>query len=177
MSDHFLIEFTKPKNPKIISNLIMKVQGSKYSHVRVKWTSSSGITLVYEASRSSVKFVGPISQNKHPVEVVRSYRIAVDPVEFRSLIDVCITYADVSYGSLQLIGMGLTRLLKLKKNPFGDDIKTQVCSELVSNILEKVKNWKHDMDMEVAGPKELDLFMASKVSEGLAELIIPKAAL
>ena len=177
MSDHFLVEFTRPKDSKLISNLIMKIQGSKYSHVRVKWTSSSGITLVYEASRSSVKFVGPISQSNHPVEVIRCYKITVSPTEFRSLIDVCITYADVSYGTLQLIGMGLVRLFKLKKNPFGDGAKTQVCSELLSKILERVKKWHHDMDMEIAGPKELDLFMASKVDQGMVELVIPKAPL
>lgn len=151
------IEFTKPhssyKKYPILSWIIRLLEGTEYSHVRLVWVNGTNRKLVYEASGTSVKFVGTLAQKDKPVEVLDSYEIDIDTEEYRKLIDTCMKYADVSYGIKQLVGMGLTYLPWVKTNPFADGRKSQVCSEIVGEVLREVKGVNIDESLDIAGPK------------------------
>jgi len=153
------IEFTKPDPAKIkfpiVSWLIRLFQRSKYSHVRLRWQSTSGVEIIYEASGSEVKVIGELSQQDHPIEVVKSYTVKVSRDQYRALIRL-FRYAGVKYGYLQILGIALVTIFKLAKNPFSDGRKSQVCSELVGLFITEVKKWDLPLDLDIAGPKEID---------------------
>ena len=161
MSDRKLyIEFTRPhedyKKYPLLSWFIRAFEQTPYSHVRLTWVNSTNRKVVYEASGMSVKFMGTIAQEDHKVVVCDSYEIDITREEYRALIDLCMEYAGISYGIMQLVGMGLTYLPWIEKNPYSDGRKSQVCSELVGAFLERVKKVDVAEDLDIAGPKDIN---------------------
>lgn len=162
MSRKVYIEFTKPdlryKKFPVYSYAIRAVECTEYSHVRLRWQSTSGVEIIYEASGTGVKVIGKEAQSQFPVEVVKCYEVDVANEEYRSLIRL-FRYASVTYGILQAFGILLVRMFNKKKNPFSDGRKSQVCSELVGLFLIEVKGWEIDFDLDVAGPKAIDKYL------------------
>lgn len=154
-----VIEFTKPAECKPLSAIIRAVDNTPYSHVRLRWVNSVGVDIVYEASGTSIKFLGPIAQQSTPVKVLKSYSFELDREQYRELVKICMTYAGIKYGILQLFGIGLVRLFKLKKNPFADGRRSQVCSELVGRILIEVMGLPFDVNLDIAGPQDIEHFL------------------
>jgi len=151
------VEFTKPRKTKIavFSWLIRLVQGTPYSHVLLRWVNSVGVELVYEASGRMLKFLGP-KAHKDRYYVIRSYKIPVSRDEYRETIKLCMENAGVDYGLKQAFGIALVHIFKLKKNPFSDG---QVCSEIVGHFIEQVKKQNTGLDLNIAGPKEIDEYL------------------
>ena len=164
------IEFTRPKQDRFafFSKLIRLFQKTKYSHVRLHWTNSTGRDVVYEASGSKIHFLGELAQPTKPVEVLHLFTVPLNNEEYRALIDLCMKYAGLKYGVWQSIGIGLSIFLKLKKNPFSDGYRSQVCSELVGRFLEEVLELPINIDLDIAGPKEIYLILEDAVKADLS---------
>lgn len=151
-----IIEFTRSrKKLPLFSWLIQLVQRTKYSHVRIKWKAMREITVIYEASGSSLKFIGPMADEENPVEVVSSYKFNFSLEQYREMVKLCMKYANIEYGKKQIFGIGLVRAFGLKKNPFADGKKSQVCSEVIGTILEDILGWNTGLDLDIAGPREI----------------------
>ena len=172
MSRTITIEFTRPVGKKIpiFSYAIRAVQGTEYSHVRLKWKNRSGIDAIYEASGSTVGFIGTLAQQKHKVKVVKSYELHLDDSQYRGLIDLCMTYAGVNYGVLQIFGILLTSIFNLDSNPLSNGKYSQVCSELVGRFLEEVMGFNVNVDLDIAGPRQIDECLQDLVTRQLAHL-------
>jgi hypothetical protein len=152
-----LVQFTRPKKWfQPISWAIRKFQKTEYSHVRISWMAMKTVPVVYEASGSSLKFIGPMAAKDNPVHIAHQYNINLSIEQYRELVRTCMTYANIEYGKKQLVGMGITRIFGLKKNPLADGKKSQVCSEVVGHLLQKILGWDIGLDLETAGPKELN---------------------
>jgi len=133
------IEFTKPASGfQPLACAIAAVEGTKFSHVRLRWKNSAGVEVVYEASGTQVKFIGEIAQANSPVRVCDSFYIDLDVESYRRLIYQCMRFAGVSYGFLQLVGLLFMRVFKLKKNPYPNGFKGLICTELVARVLSYV---------------------------------------
>ena len=156
------IDFTKPdpavKKFPIYSYIIRAVEGTKYSHVRLRWKSSSGIQIVYEASGIAVKVIGEVAAPQFPVEIVKSYKISVTREQYRNLIKL-FRFASVKYSIKQAFGILLVKLGLYKKNPLSNGRKSQICSELVGLFIQEVKQWEIDFDLDTAGPLAIDEFL------------------
>jgi hypothetical protein len=153
------IEFTRPKGKifPFFSWLIRLVERSRFSHVRLTWVNSTKTKVVYEASGSQVSFFGPKAQEKRPVVIEKMYEVDISKEEYRALVKICMEYAGVKYGAMQILGIVLSYLFFLKKNPLtpkGD--YSQVCSEIVARFLEDVKNVDIKGDLNIIGPKGLE---------------------
>lgn len=72
----------------------------------------------------------------------------------------CVDLAGVKYGTLTLLGMGFERLTGIR-SPFRDGGKTYVCSELIAEVLKQCNIANINLDLELAGPKQLELAVAS----------------
>jgi len=159
MNDRRLVEiqFTRPNRWfQPLSWLIRKVQGTPYSHVRLAWNGVGGkVPVIYEASGRSLKFIGPIAAKNLNVKIVDSFKFNIDNNQYRSLVELCINYANVDYGKKQLIGIGLVHSFGLNHNPFADGRRSQVCSEVVGHFLEKILGWDLGVNLDIAGPKEI----------------------
>jgi len=144
------IEFTKPKNPNILSRIISLIEGTEYSHVRLRFND-----YVYEASGISVHFQGKIAQTYCPAELLHTYSVELDIEQYSKLLKLCMDNAGIEYGFKQLIGIGLVRLFGLKNNPFSDGRKSQVCSEIIGRFLQEILNIGKDLDLDIASPKDI----------------------
>lgn len=150
------LQFTRPAKWKPLSAAIRAVQGTKYSHVRFAWNGMGGtLPVIYEASGSYLKFIGPIAAEDKAVFVCKSYTFDLSLDDYRKTVKLCMKYAGVRYGKVQVIGMGIAMALGLRKNPFSRGIKYQVCSEIAGYFLKEVLGWDIDLDLDIAGPKEI----------------------
>lgn len=159
--------YTRPKsgfNP--ISRLIRWVESTPYSHISIRWYSKRGLEINYESSGShDLRFIGSeIFNEKYHVVDTQTLEVA-DKLRTK-LNEYCLKNAGRSYGRLQIIGMGIARLLRLNRNPVADGKKTQVCSELVGYILTEILNIKLDgANYEVIGPRELHNIVEEYINE------------
>lgn len=155
------IGFSKPKNHKfpIFSWLIRLCERTSYSHVYVKWHSRGADTnVLYEASGSNVKFLGEKVYNDR-VQPIHEYEVEIDKETYRRLLKFCMENAGIDYGLKQAFGIALVKIFKLKKNPFSDQRKSQVCSELVGHILEDVLGKDLDIDLDIVGPRAIKEYL------------------
>ena len=151
------IQFTRPlKAFPVFSWVIRWFQKTEYSHVRLCWLGAAGsVPVIYEASGSNIKFIGPVAASENKVEVIREYVFRIEKEDYKRLVILCMTYASVEYGKIQILGMALAYMFDLKKNPFSVGRKSQVCSEVVGVFLSEILGWKLDIDLDIAGPKEI----------------------
>jgi hypothetical protein len=158
------IEFTRPKKlqHQLLSTLIRIVEGTSYSHVRLHWTNSVGADIVYEAGGTSVKFKGKLAQDQKPVKVMKEYEVEITKEQYRNLIKVCMDNAGLEYGFKQLVGILLVRVFGLKNNPLSQGRKSQVCSEIVGRFLQEILNIGHELNLDTAGPKDIQYVLDNK---------------
>lgn len=164
------IEFTRPKTNKPLSCAIMAVEGTKYSHVRLRWKTSWGAETVYEASGVSVKFVGPVAMQERPVEVIHSYALQLSDEQYKALLRLCIEYSGLSYGTLQLVGILLVRVFGLVKNPLSRGRKSQVCSEIVGVFLQDILGIGRQLNLDIAGPRDIQKVLEDTLSSNVVSL-------
>jgi len=153
------IEFTRPKNKlfPFFSWAIRAVEGTSYSHVRLYWTTSWKTGTVYEASGTTVKFKGDLAIKESPVDIMHSYKVELNDIQYRQLLKLCMDNAGVNYGYKQIFGILLVKVFGLKKNPLSQGRKSQVCSEVVGRFLQEILNVGHSLNLDTAGPKDIQL--------------------
>jgi len=146
------IEFTSPRKWfQPFAWMVRQFERTPYSHVRLRWFSTSGEELIYEASGSSVKLIGAYAKHNFPVRVLHRYTFELSAEQYRTMIAL-FRFAGVSYGVTQIIGIGLARVLGLKDNPLASGETTQVCSELVGFFIQDVLGYPVG-NLDLIGPK------------------------
>lgn len=166
------IDFTKPDKHKkfpIFSWLIRLWQRTPYSHVRIRWINSAKQELIFEASGTKVKLIGEVAAKDIHNIVVKSYEVEASKAEYRNLIKL-FKYSSVEYGMAQIVGIGLANWLGLKKNPLSQGRKSQVCSELLGLFMVNVKRWQVPINLDIAGPKEIDQALEKLIKDGVPGL-------
>lgn len=151
------IEFTRPKSKPLplFSWAIRLVENTEYSHVRLRWETSWGTQAVYEASGTSVKFLGDLAIQQNPATLLHSFKVTLDDIQYRRLLKLCMDNAGLDYGYLQILGMLLVKLFFLKRNPLSRGRKSQVCSEIVGRFLQEILKIGNNLELDIAGPKDI----------------------
>lgn len=153
MSYEVQIQFTSPdKWFQPFSWGIRLFEGTKYSHVRLAWKSTSGEDLIYEASGSSVKLIGRYAVDSHKVKIHHTYTLSLTREQYIKMISL-FRFASVKYGLLQVLGIAIAKILHLKTNPFDSGKQRQVCSELIGFFLIDVMSLHIEESLDLIGPK------------------------
>jgi hypothetical protein len=149
------VAFSRPKKFAIGSSAIRLFTNSSYSHALLRWRSESlDKDMVYQASHGMVHFIsGERFDESNDTLVAYEFDLTND--QYRQVVRKCVELAGVKYGYLELWGMAVERLTGLK-SPFRDGHKSFVCSELVGEVLRQTGVANIDIDLELAGPKELE---------------------
>lgn len=149
------IAFSRPRSKWAIGSYIIRwFEGAPFSHALLRWEAESlDRELIYESSHGYVHF---ISGQRFDIdeETVEEYELDYEDAAFIQAVQKCVDYAEVRYGYLELWGMALERITGIR-NPFRDQDKTFVCSELVGDILKLREGSLINIDLELAGPKLL----------------------
>ena len=114
------------------------------------------VPIIYEASGSGLKFIGPKARGHWPVTICSTYDFNLTLDQYREMVKLCMTYASVDYGKKQILGVALVHIFGLKRNPFSDGLKSQVCSEIVGTFLQNIVGLKIEVDLDIAGPREIE---------------------
>jgi hypothetical protein len=130
-----------------------------YSHVYVRWMTSVGVEVVYQASHSMVNFMSKANFDKEAL-IIEEYEVEVEPEQYKALLTYCLSNAGTGYGVKQIIGMSIQRIFGLVRNPFADGKETQVCSELVGTIIKNYLGVDEVADLDAAGPKLINQICA-----------------
>lgn len=153
------IEFTSPAKWFVpYSWLIRLFERTRYSHVRIRFQTGWFTTFIFEAAGSAVRLLGQYGIKQNPVKIHHSYILYLTHEQYQELMKLT-RYAGVKYGVFQAIGIGVQRLLGLKRNPWADKHYSFICSELVAYFLFDVL--KHPVpinkfaDFESAGPRAI----------------------
>lgn len=148
-----IIGFSRPIKTKIGSSLIMLLEETNFSHTFL----DTGDYIYQECvpSMSKTKLCDFLDHNK----IVESFVIYVTDDQFSDIIDFCeeCLVLHVPYGKLQIVGMGLIRMINQLgckfKNPCADGPKTMVCSEFIGYVLRIIGVCVDVDQLELEGPK------------------------
>lgn len=147
------IGFSKPKSRWApLSRLIQIVEGTKYSHVYLRWISKSSAECFFHATETRVQFWGgDIARDR--LSIVTEFYVDISVDDYRKLIAFSHKNAGREYGTGQIFGMAIQRLFKLKVNPLASGRRSWVCSEAVGYFIEDILGYDLKGDLEVEGPK------------------------
>jgi hypothetical protein len=151
------IGFSRPKNTffPIFSYLIRWFYKAPYSHCYVYWYArSAGVPVHYEASGTSVNFKGNWFVSRY-IDPVKTYVVNIERSTYRKLLAFCVNNAGRPYSIKQVIDIIWARyfgrrLFKANGN------YAQICSEVVGLILKDVIGEEVEVDLELAGPVEIE---------------------
>lgn len=149
------VAFSRPISKLALGSLLIRwFEKAPFSHAVLRWGSPNiDRDLVYQASHGSVHFISGANFDSDN-QTVEAYELDYDEISFYLAVQKCVDYSGVAYGYLELFGMAFERITGLR-NPFRDQTKTFVCSELVGDILKLREGSLINIDLELAGPKLL----------------------
>jgi len=159
MSKKIYVGLSNPKSDNIYSKGIRTILRTPYSHCYVRWETSWGFDAVYEASGSSIKFVGGDIWHKNN-NIHREWEMDISSRTYHSkFLPYLMSISGTSYGFIQILGILIAIIFGLSSNPLGDKSRKMICSELVYYILTEIfeKKWENDPDLIT--PKDLERFM------------------
>jgi hypothetical protein len=152
-----IIGFSRPKAHFIpFAWLIMAIEKTNYSHVFIRAHSESLDTdLIYQASGLQVNFMGPKYFDDRESSIYE-FEAEVPDETYKAFMQWAIMNSGYPYSLKQALGIGLVRVFNLKKNPFVNDKKSWVCSELAGYVLSKFLDISISADaLDTAGPSAI----------------------
>lgn len=158
MSININIVFTKPRvlfAP--ISWLIRLFDKAPYSHVYVEYYEELvGGYIAFEANSKTARFIRPGGQKDI---IVDSKSISINDDQLKALKRLCFLMAGTQYGFLQILGIMVYKILPRRGNPFPNNSKQLVCSEVVLKILQQVFQIGKDLDPDTVSPKDVYILL------------------
>lgn len=151
--------FSRPKTWKPFAALIMAAYGIPYSHSYVKiYSEKYNRFLIYQASSTMVNFMNMETFNEEAL-VVHETQIEVSEEQRSEIIRFAIDTCGKPYGVKEIFGMAWVRINELfgreVKNPYSDQDKTLVCSELTAIVLRDCLNIQLPKDPDDMTPKDV----------------------
>lgn len=148
-----VVGFSRPKKLNIVSKLIMKMQGTDYSHAYLMFRSESlDRNLIYQASGLQVNFTGSQLFYEHHI-VVKEFELLVSDESYKKALQFAVDKAGSPYSIKQLFSMLWYMLTG--HQVAGDGRQAYVCSELVGQMLLEDFSIDLDKDLDLVTPKDL----------------------
>lgn len=126
--------FSTSKKCKPFSALIRWWWGTPYSHVYIRWSTPWGFDEVLEASGTQVRMVEHSTwEKKNHVISELTYQLTKE--QWYEVMSTLRAKTGTPYGYLQLLSIAICEVFGLKKNPWGDENNSWICSELAYKFL------------------------------------------
>lgn len=150
------IGFSRPKKWNPLSYLIMKIQGTPYSHVYLQFESTSlDRKLVYQASGLQVNFIGSVLFQDHHM-TVKEFELEISDEAHKKTLQKAVDLAGMPYSKTQLFDILIHHFTG--KSVLKDGRSAYVCSELVAEMLK---------DLDIHMPEDLDVVEPKDIYEVL----------
>lgn len=141
------VGFSRPKSKfAVLSLAIRAIENTPYSHIFMKMGD-----LIIQSNHigTTICHIDTFLE-KHII--VESVPIDLHETRLWNALRIVSPYLGKSYGMLQLIGILLTKLLGIDKNPFKSGY---ICSELIYLILHDLYGIKLEKDPNLITPKDV----------------------
>lgn len=139
---------TKAFSP--FSKVIQLWDHTNYSHVYFQFESQKyDVTMIYQSSSTMLNYMSKdvfLMNN----EIRKEFPIQVTDEQYSVLMTDCMKSAGLPYAVLQILGIVIADIFKLKKNPF-PNAKEYFCSEWVAEELEKL-GYKFNKELDLVKP-------------------------
>ena len=150
------IGFSSPiNNPfPVLSWAIKTIYRIPYSHTYIKfYEEDADRYVIFESVGVGARFIGINLWEQH-AEVIREIELSTTPEKFKKIKQMCIDHAGLKYGKMQVIGIYIAKLFRMKRNIFknGDDLL--VCSEIIGRIMVEL-GYDFDKDFDLLSPKDI----------------------
>jgi hypothetical protein len=146
------IGFSRPKGNifPILSWIIRLYQGwTPYSHVYLKFhLKPINEEIIYQASSLQVNYINPNIFNKKS-HIVEEFKFDITDEDYLDLLVYTTKHVGKPYGIKNLFA------ILLKKESWGDEDKSFICSELVVPILKNIVGISIDKKQDLITPKDL----------------------
>lgn len=150
------IGFSTPiNNPfPVFSWAIKAIYQTEYSHSYLKFRSDRlDRDIIYEAVGVGVRFVGYKLWCEH-AKSIKEFELEVTQEQYTELQQFCVDNAGKKYGKLQILGIYIAKLFRMKKNIFKNGDSEEVCSEVIAKIMTQL-GYKFDKDFDLITPKDI----------------------
>lgn len=148
------IGFSTSKRWKPFSALLKWWWGVDYSHVYIRWTTPWGFDEILEASGTQVRMVEQsIWAKKNQVIHEKEYELSRE--EFNRVMIELRAKTGTPYGYFQLVSIAICELFGMKKNPWGDENTTWICSELALKFLEIINKMPENAHYDRVSPYDI----------------------
>lgn len=141
-----------------ISWLIRLCEKTNFSHSYIKIKSESlDRELIYQANGSGVYFIGKQAFEELNESVIE-FKFNISEEEKIRILRWAVDSSGKKYSKTQLLGVGIKRLFKFFginiKNPFGNENKAYICTELVAEATKIFGSFQYE-DLDSIGLNEL----------------------
>jgi hypothetical protein len=135
------------------SKAIQYWDGVNYSHVYFQFEPNKyGIPMIYQSSETMLNYMSQEIFLKNN-EVRKEFSVLVTEEQYDNLEKTCLISAGLPYGVMQIIGIVIADIFKLKQNPFPSKTK-YICSEWVAVELEKL-GYNFNKKRDLVKPKDI----------------------
>lgn len=137
----------------LFSQLIRWWDRTNYSHVYFQFESPKyNVQLIYQASSVMLNYMAkPVFQEKN--EIIKEFEIEITDDQYFSLMKSCMLSSGRDYSTLQIIGIVISDILKLKNNPFPSKNEF-VCSEWVAMQLVAL-GYEFEKSLDLVKPSDV----------------------
>lgn len=154
---------SKSKYPNILTKLQHWFFGINFSHNYIRFQISvnyESLDLVLHATSMGLHVVSYKAFCEKRMPVIE-FEITCSIFQHGEFIRYAFDTTGKPYGTKQMIGAGLCKVFRLKKNPFGNVDET-FCSKAIGNILEKFFGFDLPGDPNTWVPKDIIVYLLKK---------------
>lgn len=153
------VGFSHSLYPNIITKLQMWLFKINYSHVyiRIKYQD---FDLVLHATGIGLHLVSfkTFALKRTPV---KEFIVSSPHVDYRPFLHYAFDTTGKKYGTKEMLGAGLAKIFRLKKNPFKSADNT-FCSEAVGVVMEKFFGFDIEGDSSLWAPKDIHDYLETR---------------
>jgi uncharacterized protein YycO len=158
--DKLIVGFSTSKKFKILPWLIRKVEGTKFSHVYIKWYSAYfNRWIIYQAEVGGVQFMSSEMFDKDNVTLAE-FEFPMSEEQNQRIVQFAMDHCGVPYGYTSILGF-LLQKFNIKVPILFDNTKSYICSELAATIL-KEEFQEIDIDPNLITPRILYNYLNAK---------------
>ena len=174
MSEYFyIIGASRPLDTlsKVPASALMVAEGCDYSHIHIEFPAGviASHAVMFDARNGQVNFSSEMVFDSH-METVRQYLIPCTENEMADILAFCYLHCGIDYSYKELAGATIAWVAKQFgrdiPNPFGDGMKSEMCSSLGARII-KMSGIPVIGDVQTKSPKDIIELIETKGFERL----------
>jgi hypothetical protein len=157
---NLIIGFSHPRKFSLHGWIIEKVDGVPYDHAYLRFNLDKvQRNIVFQSIAVGVQLVSE-SEFEGLCTPLEEYQLYITEAQFISMFQFCIDKAGKPYGLLDVIGLGIAKILNKigirKSNPFYEGDANYFCSQIIAQCLDNIDPSQFNINADNTSPSDLN---------------------